>query len=77
MKTTIDLPDDLALRAKTVALSRKTTLRNLVVRGLEREIRNPSPEPTSPIRGLLNLDARVWKDTSSDEYVETLREDWT
>jgi len=76
MKTTIDLPDELALQAKTAALSRKTTLRNLVVRGLEREIRHPSPGPQSPIRGLLNLNTQVWRDTASDEYVATLRKDW-
>ncbi len=35
MKTTIDLPDDLLLRAKIAAAQRKTTLRALVVMGLE------------------------------------------
>jgi hypothetical protein len=35
MKTTIDLPDDLLLRAKIAAAQRKTTLRALVVTGLE------------------------------------------
>lgn len=35
MKTTIDLPDDLLLRAKIIAAQRKTTLRALVVTGLE------------------------------------------
>lgn len=35
MKTTIDLPDDLLHRAKIAAAQRKTTLRALVVTGLE------------------------------------------
>ena len=35
MKTTIDLPDDLLHRAKITAAQRKTTLRALVVTGLE------------------------------------------
>jgi hypothetical protein len=35
MKTTIDFPDDLLHRAKVVAAQRRTTLRELVVRGLE------------------------------------------
>ncbi len=35
MKTTIDFPDDLLYRAKVVAAQRRTTLRELVVRGLE------------------------------------------
>lgn len=35
MKTTIDLPDELLHRAKVAAAQRKTTLRALVVTGLE------------------------------------------
>ena len=35
MKTTIDFPDDLLHRAKVVAAERRTTLRALVVTGLE------------------------------------------
>jgi len=35
MKTTIDLPDELLLRAKMLAAERRTTLRELVVKGLE------------------------------------------
>lgn len=35
MKTTIDLPDELLHRAKITAAQRKTTLRALVVCGLE------------------------------------------
>lgn len=35
MKTTIDFPDKLLHRAKVVAAQRRTTLRELVVRGLE------------------------------------------
>lgn len=35
MKTTIDFPEELLHRAKIVAAQRKTTLRELVVRGLE------------------------------------------
>lgn len=38
MKTTIDLPDNLAAEAKRVALEEGTTLRELVVSGLRREV---------------------------------------
>ena len=50
MKTTIDLPDDLLMEAKTLAIRRKTTLKALVEAALRREIRpaaeieNPDPE---------------------------------
>ena len=77
MKTTIDLPEELVLQAKMVALSRKTTLRSLVLQGLKREILNPTSEMLSPIRTLQNLDSGLWADIPADQYVETLREDWT
>ncbi|PID97411.1 MAG: hypothetical protein CSA83_02790 [Actinomycetales bacterium] len=38
MKTTIELPDALAERAKLLANEQKTTLRELVTAGLEREL---------------------------------------
>ena len=40
MKTTIDLPDSILHRAKVVAAQRKTTLRELVVSGLEIALRS-------------------------------------
>ena len=43
MKTTIDLPDDLLHRAKIVAAQRKTTLKELVLQGLDYAIENPAP----------------------------------
>ena len=39
MKTTLDLPDDLLMEAKTVAVRRKTTLKALVESALRRERR--------------------------------------
>ena len=50
MKTTLDLPDDLLMAAKTLAVRRKTTLKAIVESALRREIRpaaemeNPNPE---------------------------------
>jgi len=40
MKTTIELPDELLHRAKMIAVQRRTTLKELVVQGLEYAIRN-------------------------------------
>jgi hypothetical protein len=76
MKTTIDFPEDLVMRAKTTAIARRTTLRSLVLRGLEREICDPSPEVENPLRALQQLDASIWKGTTADRYVENLRQDW-
>jgi len=45
MKTTIDLPEELLHRAKITAAQRKTTLKDLVVRGLEYATSHELPEP--------------------------------
>lgn len=50
MKTTLDLPDDLLMEAKTLAVRRRTTLKAVVEGALRRELRpaaeiaNPDPE---------------------------------
>ncbi len=38
MKTTVDLPDDLVIEVKKAAAERRTTIRDLVERGLRREL---------------------------------------
>lgn len=44
MKTTVDLSDDLLIRAKRLAASRGTTLRDLIETGLRRELENGNRE---------------------------------
>lgn len=50
MKTTLELPDDLLIEAKTVAVRRRTTLTAIVEKALRNELRqtaeieNPDPE---------------------------------
>jgi hypothetical protein len=46
MKTTLDLPDELLIEAKATAARRRITLRDLVARALERDLR-PAPQPRS------------------------------
>ena len=41
MKTTIDLPEDVLIKAKMLAAERRTTLRELVVEGLKRVTETP------------------------------------
>lgn len=41
MRTTLDLPDDLLKRAKSEAVDRGTSLRNVVAAALERELSRP------------------------------------
>ncbi len=44
MKTTVEISDELLRRAKRAALDRGTTLRDLIERGLRREIEEPPPD---------------------------------
>lgn len=43
MKTTLDISDDLLTKAKTVAASRRTTLKALVEHALRREVGQAAP----------------------------------
>ncbi len=47
MKTTVDLPEDLLHRAKITAAQRKTTLKELVLDGLEYVIRHGPEDPAA------------------------------
>lgn len=52
MKTTVELPDDLAIEVKKAAAERRTTIRDLVERALRRELAATVAEPgaRAPIR---------------------------
>ena len=59
MKTTIDFPDELLHRAKVIAAQRRTTLRDLVVQGLdvvtsEIDTETKEKERKAEIKRLLN-----------------------
>ena len=43
MKTTIDLPEELVRRAKVAAAQRRSTLKNLVIEGLEAALSRETP----------------------------------
>ena len=45
MKTTIDLPDSILERTKIAAARRRTTIKNLVIEGLEAVLREDAPAP--------------------------------
>ena len=50
MKTTIDFPEHILHRAKTIAVQRKITLKELVIQGLEHAIRQPVADPEAERR---------------------------
>ena len=47
MKTTLDLPEDLLIEAKTVAARRRTTLKAIIEKALRREL-NPRADAENP-----------------------------
>ena len=53
MKTTIDLPEEVLIRAKVVAAERRTTLRELVVEGLNQVTNAPPKEEQAKRRAAL------------------------
>lgn len=52
MKTTLDLPDDLLIEAKSIAARRRISLKAMVEHALRREIEPAAPQLNSPfVRG--------------------------
>ena len=77
MRTTIDIPDELALKAKKVALERRTTLRDLVLRGLKSVLADPlKREEAEPIDRLEGVGKEIWRDINADAYVREQRRGW-
>ena len=50
MKTTIDFPENILHRAKTIAVQRKISLKELVIQGLEHAMRQPVADPDAERR---------------------------
>ncbi|MBN1268720.1 MAG: DUF2191 domain-containing protein [Kiritimatiellae bacterium] len=76
MRTTIDIDDDLAIRAKKEAVERRTTLRDLVEEGL-RLVLDQKPGPVrDPVDRLAGLGREIWDGVNPDEYVRDLRRGW-
>jgi len=46
MKTTVELPDELLIEAKKRAAETRTSLKEILSRGLRRELERPAPHPS-------------------------------
>ncbi|HEY8903383.1 MAG TPA: hypothetical protein VIM48_06730 [Chthoniobacterales bacterium] len=76
MKTTVELPDDLMVAAKKLAIERRTTLRALVEQGLRRELAMPAKPTSHPLERIASLNAEIWRGVDADRYVASERADW-
>jgi len=81
MKTTLDLDDDLLMKARSVALQRRTTLEAIVEHALRRElapspeIANPDPEKFEVGRlGILRLKRRPGE-TVTSEMIQSIEDE--
>lgn len=54
MKTTVDLPDSILERTKIAAARRRTSIKNLIIEGLETVLREEAPAPP-PANALARL----------------------
>lgn len=61
MKTTLEMPDELFRRAKTVAARRGQSLKQLVTTALERELAGPTPGTKSSKRKQAEVEASLRK----------------
>jgi len=77
MRTTIDIADDLAVRARKLAVDQRTTLRALVEAGLRKILLEHQTESASPVIQLKGFGHRIWKDINPDRYVREQREKWS
>jgi hypothetical protein len=57
MRTTLDLPDTLFRRTKALAAMRGSSMKDLIVGVLEREVDSEIPEPERPARRPFELPA--------------------
>ncbi len=69
MKTTLELPDELFTEAKAMAARRRTTLKALFTRALEKELRGQTSQTNMP--GRVTKDASGWPVLARETIVKT------
>lgn len=74
MKTTVDLPDELVHQAKIVAARRKTTLKELVLQGLNYAINNPATDSESNLKNRLKQTLKQMRASNSSPMKPLKRE---
>lgn len=75
MKTTIDLPDDLLTKAKIVAATRRTTLRELVMQGLKLVTEAPPAEERQHREAELRDLLKAMRASNTEPMVPLTREE--
>lgn len=76
MRTTIDLDDDLALRAKKEALERRSSLKALVEEGLKLVLAQPANHELEPLDVLAGMDRKIWTGVNVERFIRDARRGW-
>ena len=75
MKTTIDLPDEVFLKAKILAAERRTTFRELVVEGLKRVTETQTEDEKEQRREAFERLLKDMQASNSEPMVPLTREE--
>ena len=75
MKTTIDLPDEVLVKAKVFAAEQRTTLRDLVVRGLKLVTEVPEPDDEKQRKAALKRLLEAMRASNTEPMVPLKREE--
>lgn len=75
MKTTIDVPEEILVRAKIVAAERRTTLRELVVEGLKRVTETPSGDELKKRQATMRQLLKAMQASNTEPMVPLKREE--
>jgi hypothetical protein len=75
MKTTIDLPDEVLVKAKVFAAEQRTTLRDLVVRGLKLVTEAPEPDDEKQRKATLKRLLEAMRASNTEPMVPLKREE--
>jgi hypothetical protein len=75
MKTTIDLPEEVLVRAKVVAAERRTTLRELVVEGLKLVTETPPEADRTKRKAALKRLLKAMQAGNTEPMVPLKREE--
>lgn len=75
MKTTIDLPEEVLIKAKILAAERRTTLRELVVEGLKRVTETPPEAERAKRRAALKQLLAAMQASNTEPMIPLKREE--
>lgn len=75
MKTTIDLPDEIFLKAKLLAAERRTTLKDIMVQALQMFTRTPADDDEKQRKATLKRLLKAMQASNTEPMVPLKREE--